>query len=54
MSQKAEDVVEKIFKSVAVSDDAGKLSDPLLELWKANRWTAEEIARATAEAYKPS
>lgn len=54
MSQKAEDVVEEIFKAVAASDEAGKLHDPLLELWKANRWAAEEIARAASEAYKPS
>lgn len=54
MSQKAGDIIEEILKAVATSDEAAKLHDPLLELWKANRWAAEEIARAAAEAYKPS
>lgn len=54
MSQQVEDVVEEIFKSVAASDDACELHGSLLELWKANRWTAEEIALAAAKAYKTS
>jgi hypothetical protein len=52
MGKKAEDVVEEIFEG-AGSSDARALQVPLLELWKADRWTAEEIVRAAEEAHKP-
>lgn len=54
MSKKAEDVVEEAFEGVAASDEARELRDPLLALWNENRWTAEEIARAAEEIYKPT
>jgi hypothetical protein len=53
MSKKAEDVIEEIFEAVGADDDARALKAPLHDLWKEDRWTAEQIARAAEEAHKP-
>ncbi len=53
VSKKAEDVVEEIFENVCTDDDARALRMSLYELWKADRWTAEQIDRAAEEAHKP-
>lgn len=52
MSKKAEDVIEEIFEAVRADDDARALEAPLRELWKEDRWTAEQIAGAAEEAHK--
>jgi hypothetical protein len=52
MSKKAEDVIDEIFEAVGADDAARALESPLHELWKENRWTAEQIASAADEAHK--
>lgn len=54
VSKKAEDVIEEIFEAVGADDDARALEAPLNSLFQADRWWAEQIADAAAEAYKPS
>lgn len=52
MHKSAEDVIAEIFAAVRADSDASALEIPLHDLWKADRWVAEQVTRAAEEAHK--